>query len=263
MLQIRNARILYGRAIEAVRDVSLDVAKGRVVALLGTNGAGKSTILKAVTGLLASEDGEVVSGSVTFEGQSLLGQRPDAVMRHGIALVPEGRRLFTKLTVRDNLVMGGFIRSRGDFSAGLDSVIALFPALGNKLDRTAGFLSGGEQQMVAIGRALLSGPRLLMLDEPSLGLAPLIVEEIFASLRRLRDERGLTILVIEQNARLALSLADDGYILENGRIMLDGTAAELAANPVIRSLYLGMTDGGTRHNLRDTAPMRQRVRWPA
>ena len=263
MLQIRNARILYGRAIEAVRDVSLDVAKGRVVALLGTNGAGKSTILKAVTGLLASEDGEVVSGAITFEGQSLLGQRPDAVMRHGIALVPEGRRLFTKLTVRDNLIMGGFIRSRGDFSAGLDSVVALFPALANKLDRTAGFLSGGEQQMVAIGRALLSGPRLLMLDEPSLGLAPLIIEEIFASLRRLRDERGMTILVIEQNARLALSLADDGYILENGRIMLDGTAAELAANPIIRSLYLGMTDGGTRHNLRDAAPMRQRTRWPA
>jgi len=263
MLQIRNARILYGRAIEAVRDVSLDVGQGRVVALLGTNGAGKSTILKAVTGLLASEDGEVVAGSIAFEGKSLLGQRPDAVMRHGIVLVPEGRRLFTKLTVRDNLIMGGFIRSRGDFSAGLDSVIALFPALANKLDRTAGFLSGGEQQMVAIGRALMSQPRLLMLDEPSLGLAPLIIEEIFAALRRLRDERGLTILVIEQNARLALSLADDGYILENGRIMLDGTAAELAANPTIRALYLGMTDGGTRHNLRDAAPMRQRTRWPA
>lgn len=262
MLDLSDIRILYGRAIEAVRGVSMRVDAGEIVALLGANGAGKSTLLKAISGLLASEQGEVVAGDIRFEGASLVGLRADDVMRRGVALVPEGRRLFARLTVRENLVMGGFTRGGDDVSAGMAAVLSLFPALSNKLERTAGFLSGGEQQMVAIGRALMSGPRLLLLDEPSLGLAPLVVAEIFRTLRRLRDERGLTILVIEQNASLALDLADRGYVMENGRIVLNGKAAALAADPMIRSLYLGLSQGGERRSLRDSTPMRARARWP-
>ncbi len=263
MLAIRNVRILYGGAIEAVHDVSLDVAAGSIVTLLGTNGAGKSTTLNAVSGLLASDGGAVVAGEVLFEGGSLRGLRPDQVMRRGIALVPEGRRLFPRLTVRENLVMGGFSRPAAGFATALARVLGLFPPLAGMLERRAGFLSGGEQQMVAIGRALMSGPRLLMLDEPSLGLAPLIVADIFATLRRLRDAHGLTILLIEQNARLALSLADRAFILENGRIVLDGPAAAVAANPMIRALYLGLSQSGGRRSLREAAPARARLRWPA
>lgn len=263
MLELSDIRILYGRAIEAVRGVSLNVEQGEIVALLGANGAGKSTILKAVSGLLSSESGEIVAGRAEFEGASLAGSRADEVMRHGIALVPEGRRLFARLTVRENLVMGGFTRSGADVAAGMEAVLSLFPALSNKLDRISGFLSGGEQQMVAIGRALMSGPRLLLLDEPSLGLAPLVVAEIFRTLRRLRDERGLTILVIEQNASLALDLADRGYVMENGRIVLDGAAKTLADDPMIRSLYLGLSQEGERRSLREAAPMRARARWPS
>jgi len=263
MLELRKTRIVYGRAIEAVREASLNVVQGEIVALLGANGAGKSTTLKAISGLLGSESGEVVSGEALFEGRNLSGLRADEVTRLGVALVPEGRRLFAKLTVRENLVMGAITQPRADFGVALEAILALFPALSDKLDRTAGFLSGGEQQMVAIGRALMSRPRLLLLDEPSLGLAPLVVREIFKSLRRLREERGVTILLIEQNATLALDFADRAYVMENGRILLDGPSERLKADPMIRSLYLGLGDEGLRRNLRQSVSARQRERWPA
>jgi branched-chain amino acid transport system ATP-binding protein len=263
LLRIDNAKIVYGRAVEAVRDMSLRVPEGRIVALLGTNGAGKSTLLKAISGVLPYEGGEVVSGSIKLRDQSLVGLRSDAIVRLGAVLVPEGRRLFGRLTVRENLTMGGFTRSQGDVSATFDKVMSLFPPLQNKLARVSGLLSGGEQQMVAVGRALMADPRLLMLDEPSLGLAPMIFEEIFRALRRLRDEQGMTILLIEQNAQLALSLADHAYIMENGSLVLEGRAEELADNPLIRSLYLGLNEDGARRSLKDQAPTRARVRWPA
>jgi branched-chain amino acid transport system ATP-binding protein len=243
--------------------MSLRVPEGRIVALLGTNGAGKSTLLKAVSGILASEAGEVVNGTIAFDEQSLIGLRSDAIVRMGIALVPEGRRLFARLTVRENLIMGGFTRSQAELQQAFDNVMALFPPLQNKLDRISGFLSGGEQQMVAVGRALMASPRLLMLDEPSLGLAPMIFEEIFRTLRRLRDEQGMTILLIEQNAELALTFADHAYIMENGSLVLDGPSRELAGNPIVRSLYLGLNEDGARRNLKEQAPTRMRARWPA
>jgi branched-chain amino acid transport system ATP-binding protein len=262
LLRIDNAKIVYGRAVEAVRDMSLRAPEGQIVALLGTNGAGKSTLLKAISGILSSEGGEVVNGDISFEGQSLVGLRSDAIVRMGIALVPEGRRLFARLTVRENLMMGGFTRKQGDLQQSFDKVMALFPPLRDKLERISGLLSGGEQQMVAVGRALMADPHMLMLDEPSLGLAPMIFEEIFRALRRLRDEQGMTILLIEQNAQLALSLADHAYIMENGKLVLEGPSSELAGNPIIRSLYLGLNENGVRRNLREQAPIRLRARWP-
>jgi branched-chain amino acid transport system ATP-binding protein len=263
MLRIDNARIVYDKAVEAVRDMSLSIAEGGIVALLGTNGAGKSTMLKAISGILRSEGGEVVGGEISFEGHSLINLRPDAIVRRGIALVPEGRRLFAKLTVRENLMMGGYTCKQADLGGSFDRIMSLFPELENKLNRTSGFLSGGEQQMVAVGRALMADPRLLMLDEPSLGLAPLVFEKIFRSLRRLRDEQNMTILLIEQNAKLALSLADHAYIMENGRLVLEGSAMGLADNPLIRSLYLGLAEDGARRNLREQTHSRLRQRWPA
>lgn len=259
MLEVANLSVAYGqhRALDAA---SLVMRAGEIAVILGANGAGKSSLLKAIAGIVPRLPG----AALTLSGRDLGPLPAHEIVEAGLALVPEGRGIFGELTVAENLMLGAHARrARSQERANRDRVLALFPRLAERLGQTARTMSGGEQQMVAIGRALMSKPRLLMLDEPSLGLAPLIIEEIFAALRRLRDERGLTILVIEQNARLALSLADDGYILENGRIMLDGTAAELAANPTIRALYLGMTDGGTRHNLRDAAPMRQRNRWPA
>jgi branched-chain amino acid transport system ATP-binding protein len=215
MLTLTNVQIVYDNTIEAVREASLALGQQQIVALLGANGAGKSTTLKAISGVLYPEDGEVKGGQITFEGQPLTGMTPDRIVRAGVVMVPEGRRLFDQLTVEENLLMGGYTRSVAESKLGLERVYATFPRLTPKRTTVSGYLSGGEQQMVAIGRALMSAPKLLMLDEPTLGLAPQICEEIFAIVTRLCRQDGVSILLVEQNAQMALSIAD--YRLHHGK----------------------------------------------
>jgi branched-chain amino acid transport system ATP-binding protein len=260
LLELKNLQVLYDRAIEAVRDVSMVVPAGSMVALLGSNGAGKSTILKAISGVLYQEDGEIVSGSVQLEGAVISGQPPRSIVGHGLLQVPEGRALFATLTVEENLMMGGFTRSRSESAEGLDRVYALFPRVKERRTQIAGYLSGGEQQMVAVGRALMGKPRLLMLDEPSLGLAPQVVDTIFDAIIALNRDAGLTVLLVEQNAQLALQVASYGYIIENGRIVLDGPAEKLRSNDDVQEFYLGFS-GGERKSMRDVKHYKRRKRW--
>jgi branched-chain amino acid transport system ATP-binding protein len=261
MLQLTNVQIVYDNTIEAVREASLTLAERRIVALLGANGAGKSTTLKAISGVLYPEDGEVKAGDISFEGRPLRGLSADRIVRAGIVMVPEGRRLFDQLTVEENLLMGGYTRSRADSRQGLQRVYELFPRIASRRNTVSGYLSGGEQQMVAIGRALMSQPKLLMLDEPTLGLAPQICEEIVGIVTRLCRQEGVSILLVEQNAQMALSIADDGFIMENGRIVLDGPAEKLLRNEDVREFYLGFGEGGSRRNMRDVKHYKRRKRW--
>ncbi len=261
MLQLTNVQIVYDNTIEAVREASLVVEKGRIVALLGANGAGKSTTLKGISGVLYPEDGEIQGGQVVFEGRSLVGAAPDEIVRAGLVMVPEGRRLFDQLTVEENLVMGGYTRSLQDAKNQMEMVYTLFPRLKQKRTTVSGYLSGGEQQMVAIGRALMSSPKLLMLDEPTLGLAPQISEEIFEIIVRLGRQDGLGILLVEQNAQMALTIADYGYIMENGRVVLDGPAEKMLRNEDVREFYLGFSEGGARKNMREVKHYKRRKRW--
>jgi branched-chain amino acid transport system ATP-binding protein len=260
MLALNNLQVLYDRAIEAVRDVSLDVKAGTIVALLGSNGAGKSTILKAISGVLYQEDGEIMSGSIHLESERISGRKPGDIVRRGILQVPEGRALFATLSVEENLLMGAFTRSRAEAAEGLERVYGLFPRVKERRGQISGYLSGGEQQMVAIGRALMGRPRLLMLDEPSLGLAPQIVETIFEAIIGLNRDSGMTVLLVEQNAQLALQTASYGYIIENGRIVLDGEAEKLRAHDDVPDFYLGFS-GGERKSMRDVKHYRRRKRW--
>jgi branched-chain amino acid transport system ATP-binding protein len=232
LLEVKDLHVAYGK-VEAVRGISLHVPAGGIVAIVGPNGAGKSSLLNALAGALPS------SGEVRYDGRSLAGRSVEDRVAGGLCLVPERRELFREMTVGDNLELGAFLR-RTEARATLDWVLDIFPRLRERLRQQAGTLSGGEQQMLALGRALLSGPRLLMLDEPSLGLAPLIVKEIFRVVRSLRD-RGVSLLVVEQNARVALQVADLAYVVEGGRVVLSGTAAELAADPRVAAAYLGAT----------------------
>ena len=261
LLALANVQILYDRAIEAVRDVSLNVEAGKIVALLGSNGAGKSTILKAISGVLGQEDGEIVAGTIRLAGHEIAQASPCSIIAQGIVQVPEGRALFRTLTVEENIVMGGYSRPRGEVDAGIDEIYALFPRLKERRRQISGYLSGGEQQMVAIGRALMAKPKLLMLDEPSLGLAPQIIETIFGTIVHLNAERGLTVLLVEQNAQLALSVASYGYIIENGRIVLDGTTERLSANSDVQEFYLGFGQSGERKSMRDVKHYKRRKRW--
>jgi branched-chain amino acid transport system ATP-binding protein len=231
-----------------------------MVALLGSNGAGKSTILKAICGVLYQEDGEIVSGSIRLEDDILSGQSARAIVRKGLLQVPEGRALFATLTVEENLLMGGFTRTRAETQEGLERVYSLFPRVRERRSQISGYLSGGEQQMVAIGRALMGRPRLLMLDEPSLGLAPQIVDGIFEAITALNRDAGLTVLLVEQNAQLALQMAAYGYILENGRIVMDGPSAKLLANDDVQEFYLGFA-GDKRKSMRDVKHYKRRKRW--
>jgi branched-chain amino acid transport system ATP-binding protein len=259
MLSLNNVEVIYDDVILVLRGLSLQVPEGKIVALLGSNGAGKSTSLKAVSGLLPSEHGEVTDGSITFAGQDIT--RMDAAdrVKQGMSLVMEGRHVFEHLTIAENLVAGAY--TKRDTGGDLDEVYSFFPKLADMRNRVAGYLSGGEQQMLAIGRALMSRPKLLMLDEPSLGLAPLLVQEIFGYIKRLNEERGLTVLVIEQNARRALEVADHGYIMEQGRIVLEGPAAELRENPDVKEFYLGLGEEGGRKSYRDVKHYKRRKRW--
>ncbi|HEX5771845.1 MAG TPA: ABC transporter ATP-binding protein [Nocardioidaceae bacterium] len=259
LLTINNVEVIYDEVILVLRGLSLAVPEGKIVALLGSNGAGKSTTLKAISGLLPSERGEVTDGSITFDGRDIT--RMDAAdrVKAGLSLCMEGRHVFEHLTVHENLIAGAYSRG-GASSEDFDLVYTYFPKLGDMRNRVSGYLSGGEQQMLAIGRALMAKPRLLMLDEPSLGLAPLLVQEIFGYIKNLNEEQGITVLVIEQNARRALEVADHGYILEQGRIVLEGPAAELAENPDVKEFYLGLGESGQK-SYRDVKHYKRRKRW--
>ena len=261
MLTLNNVEVIYDEVILVLRGLSLTVPEGQIVALLGSNGAGKSTTLKAVSGLLPTEHGEVTDGQILFDGQDVTKVDAAARVRLGMSLCMEGRHVFEHLTVAENLVAGAYSRDRADAATDLEMVYDFLPKMADMRARIAGYLSGGEQQMLAIGRALMSKPRLLMLDEPSLGLAPLLVQEIFGFIKRLNVEMGLTVLVIEQNARRALEIADVGYIMEQGRIVLEGTAAELQENPDVKEFYLGLGDEGTRKSYRDVKHYKRRKRW--
>jgi branched-chain amino acid transport system ATP-binding protein len=260
VLEINNIEVIYEDVILVLRGLSLSVAEGKIVALLGSNGAGKSTTLKAVAGLLSSEHGEVTQGNVVYQGKRITRSNPAEIVRLGISLVMEGRRVFEHLTVHENLITGAYTRRSG-VAEDLDLVYGFFPRLKDRRNQQAGYLSGGEQQMLAIGRSLMSKPKLMMLDEPSLGLAPLLVEEIFGRVKALNDEIGTTVLLVEQNARRALEIADHAYVMENGRIVLEGPAAELASNPDVQEFYLGLSEGGARKSYRDVKHYKRRKRW--
>ena len=260
LLQVANAQVFYDRSVEALRDVSLNVGAGQVVCLLGANGSGKSTLLKAVSAVLGPEKGVLTKGSIRFRGEDTSGLRSDAIVRAGIVQVPEGRRLFGQLTVEENLLAGGFTVTATERARRLSDVFGLFPELAPHRRRVAGYLSGGQQQMVAIGRALMTSPAVLMLDEPSLGLAPKVVEQIFAAVASLRHGRQIGVLLVEQNARLALGISDYGYVLERGRVVFDGAAPMLMNSPEIQEFYLGM-GGGARKSLREVKHYRRRKRW--
>ena len=259
LLTVNNVEVIYDEVILVLRGLSLDVPEGQIVALLGSNGAGKSTTLKAISGLLPSERGEITDGSITFDGRDITRMDAAARVKAGLSLCVEGRHVFEHLTVQENLVAGGYSRG-GATAEDFDLVYTYFRLLGDMRDRIAGYLSGGEQQMLAIGRALMAKPRLLMLDEPSLGLAPLLVQEIFGYIRDLNKDQGITMLVIEQNARRALEVADHGYILEQGRIVLEGPAAELIENPDVKEFYLGLGEAGQK-SYRDVKHYKRRKRW--
>ncbi|ETR76902.1 branched-chain amino acid ABC transporter ATP-binding protein [Afipia sp. P52-10] len=261
ILTLANIQVFYDRAIEALRDISIDISEGAIVALLGSNGAGKSTVLKAISGVLDREDGEIRGGIVRLDGQDISRWSADRIVSRGLVQVPEGRALFATLTVEENLLMGGYTRDRGEVRNALARVYDLFPRVKERRNQISGYLSGGEQQMVAIGRALMAQPRILMLDEPSLGLAPQIVDGIFDTIVRLNTEQKLTVLLVEQNAQLALSVASYGYIMENGRIVLDGPSARLQANLDVQEFYLGFGDAGERKSMRDVKHYKRRKRW--
>ena len=261
-LSLNNIEVIYNDVILVLKGLSIQVEEGTIVALLGANGAGKSTTLKAISGLLKPEDGAVTDGSIVFADEEI--QRDDAaqIVRKGIFQVMEGRRIFEHLTVAENLRAGGYtIANSQVLHERMDLVYSYFHQLKDRQTQVAGFLSGGEQQMLAIGRAVMANPRLILLDEPSLGLAPLLVKEIFEIIHRINQEQGTTILLVEQNANIALGIADYVYIMENGRVVLDGTPEELKNNADVREFYLGLTEVGKRKSYRDVKHYKRRKRW--
>jgi branched-chain amino acid transport system ATP-binding protein len=241
ILDVQSIEATYGQTIRALDGVSLKVGTGEIVAILGSNGAGKTTTLRAISNLLQAERGQVTAGSIRYQGQDVLTRKPAALVRAGLVQVLEGRHVFKSLSVEENLIAGGLGRSasRGEITEDLERIYAIFPRLKDKRNTWSGLASGGEQQMTAIGRALMSRPRLLVLDEPSMGLAPMVIQEIFSALKRLNRDDGLSILVAEQNSTIALKYADHAVVIENGRTVLSGSAAELRARDDIKSFYLG------------------------
>ena len=262
ILEINNIEVIYNKVVQALRGLSLAVPRGQIVALLGSNGAGKSTTLKAVSGLLALEDGLLASGSVRYSGQSTAQYAPQQLVRLGLSHVMEGRRVFEDLTVEENLVAATYaLTGRRDVRPDFDLVYTYFPRLHERRRGLAGYLSGGEQQMLAIGRALIAQPQLMLLDEPSLGLSPKLVEDIFTIIARINAERGTSMLLVEQNATVALAVAHGGYIMENGKIVIDGPAERLAQDADVREFYLGMGGGGEAKSFRDLKHYKRRKRW--
>ena len=262
LLEVNNIEVIYNHVILVLKGVSLKVPKGRIIALLGGNGAGKTTTLKAVSGLLASERGEVTKGSIKYRGDVIQHQDPAETVKSGVVQVMEGRHCFEHLTIEENLLTGAYTRRDGKaaIAADLEMVYNYFPRLRERRKSQAGYTSGGEQQMCAIGRALMSRPETILLDEPSMGLAPQLVEQIFGIVKSINESEGVTFLLAEQNTNVALRFAHYGYILESGRVVMDGPAAELRENPDVKEFYLGMGDEG-RKSFRDVRSYRRRKRW--
>ncbi|WP_114389556.1 ABC transporter ATP-binding protein [Notoacmeibacter marinus] len=257
ILSLNNVEVVFNDVILVLRGMSLNARRGQITALLGANGAGKSTTLKAIAGLLRTEDGEITRGTVSYNDKDITRMAADRKVRGGIFLVMEGRGIVQDMTIRENLRLGAFTRKDADIEAEIAEVYKFFPRLQERKG-LAGYLSGGEQQMLAIGRAMMAKPKLIMMDEPSMGLSPLLVKEVFGIIRRLNEELGISILLVEQNANMALKVADYGYIMENGKIVLDGTGAELAENEDVKEFYLG---GGERRSFRNVKSFRRRKRW--
>ena len=262
MLVLNNIEVIYNEVILVLKGVSLELAEGGIVCLLGANGAGKTTTLKAISGLLKEEDGEVTDGSIEFFDERIDRYGAEDIVRAGVSQIMEGRRVFVHLTVEENLKAGAFTRKdRQAVREDLERVYTYFPRLKDLQHRISGYLSGGEQQMLAIGRALMARPTLMLLDEPSLGLAPLLVQEIFEIVQRINREEGVCILLVEQNARVALDIATFGYIMENGRVVMDGPAEQLKSNHDVQEFYLGLTSFGDKKSFRDVKHYRRRKRW--
>jgi branched-chain amino acid transport system ATP-binding protein len=262
LLEVTNIEVIYNHVILVLKGVSLKVPKGGITALLGGNGAGKTTTLKAISNLLQSERGEVTKGTILYRGARIQDLTPSELVDRGVIQVMEGRHCFEHLTVEENLLTGAYTRreGKGAIMADLEMVYDYFPRLKERRTSQAGYTSGGEQQMTAIGRALMSRPEMILLDEPSMGLAPQLVEQIFSIVKRLNEEQGVTFLLAEQNTNVALRFAHYGYILESGRVVMDGPAAELRENPDVKEFYLGMSEEG-RKSFRDVRSYRRRKRW--
>jgi branched-chain amino acid transport system ATP-binding protein len=261
VLEVANLEVVYNDTLLVLRGISLSVPEGQIVALLGTNGAGKTTTLRAIGGLLDVHEGEITKGSVTLEGRKLNGLDPADVVSAGITQVLEGRRVFAEMTVHENLMTGAHtVKDKARIDAAFDRVLGLFPPLKERLHRTAGYLSGGEQQMLAIGRGLMANPKLLILDEPSLGLAPKLVQTIRDIIVEV-NRQGTAVLLIEQNARMALSIAHHGYVMETGRIVLDGPAEKLLRDEDVKEFYLGLGAAGSRKSFREVKHYKRRKRW--
>ena len=262
LLVVNNIEVIYDHVILVLKGVSLEVMKGGVVALLGANGAGKSTTLKAISNLLGAERGDVTKGTITFKGEDVHSLTPNELVRRGVIQVMEGRHCFEHLTVEENLLTGAYTRKDGrkGISDDLELVYQYFPRLKERRTSQAGYTSGGEQQMLAVGRALMARPTVILLDEPSMGLAPQLVEEIFEIVKRLNEAEGVTFLLAEQNTTMALRYANYGYILENGRVVMDGEAVDLAENEDVKEFYLGVSGEG-RRSFRNVKAYRRRKRW--
>jgi branched-chain amino acid transport system ATP-binding protein len=259
LLEVNNIEVVYNDVILVLRGLSLAVPEGQIVALLGANGAGKSTTLKAISGLLRTEEGAVTRGEIRFGGERIDGIEPHLIVRRGIFQVMEGRRIIADMTCLENLRLGAFIRSDNEVKRDIEMVYSYFPRLKERTG-LAGYLSGGEQQMLAIGRALMARPKLILMDEPSMGLSPLLVKEVFSIIRQLNQDLGITILLVEQNARMALSVASYGYVMEQGKVVLDGTASSLANNEDVKEFYLG-GHGAERKSFKGLKSYKRRKRW--
>ncbi len=263
MLEIANLEVVYNEVILVLRGLSIEVSDGSIVALLGSNGAGKTTTARAITGLLDNHEGKITKGSITFDGADITDKDPSSIVRGGISQVMEGRRCFGELTVDENLATGAFTnKDKARVKAQYEKVMELFPRLQERRKQLAGYMSGGEQQMLAIGRALMAEPKLLILDEPSLGLAPILVQQVRDVIVGLNKE-GMSVLLIEQNAMMALSIADTGYIMESGKIVMDGTGSKLLADDDVKEFYLGLHqgEGGERKSFRDVKHYKRRKKW--
>lgn len=264
MLQVNNIEVAYMKVIQVLRGVSLGVGDGKIVALLGANGAGKTTTLKAVSGMLRTEEGEVTDGSIDFDGKRIDRYGPEGVAALGISQVMEGRRVLEHLSVEENLYIGAYRRKdRAGVKKDVDMVFDYFPQIKRLRRQMSGYLSGGEQQMLVIGRALMARPKLMLLDEPSLGLAPLLVQEIYEIIGRINTDQKMAILLVEQNARAALGIADYGYVMENGRVVLEGPGEKLKDNEDVQEFYMGLSTVGSKKSYREIKHYRRRKRWLA
>jgi len=261
LLQLNNITVVYSDVIQVLKGVSLQVRKGQIISLLGGNGAGKTTTLKAISGLLKPENGRVTEGNIIYEGQNIQNSSPEAITRLGIIQVLEGRQPFKNLTVDENLKVGTATRWGKPFKKDLDLMYGYFPPLVARKNRLAGFCSGGELQMLVIGRALMAHPKLLLLDEPSLGLAPFLVRDIFRIIKRINEEQGTTIVLVEQNANMALQIAHYGYVMENGKIVMEDEAKSLRENPDVKEFYLGTAASGAAKSYKDVKSYKRRKRW--